>query len=222
MDLTRQQARDLDRWAIHKLGIPGVVLMENAGRSIANLLLQLGVHGTVVLACGPGNNGGDGFVIARHLANADVPVRILIFASPEQLSGDAAINYQILLRSGFTVERILDPGDERLESIFCSADWVVDALFGTGLTRPLATPFDRIVLAMNAFSPGILSVDLPSGLDADTGVPLGPTIRAKHTATIVAPKIGFRQPSAQLWLGQVHQIDMGVPRRALQQFLQHS
>src|SRR5216110_2108082 len=103
MDLTREQVRELDRRAIEEYGVPGVVLMENAGRGAAELLLRLGVAGPVVVCCGKGNNGGDGFVIARHLANAGVRVHVLLFGRPEELSPDAAVNFAPLARCGVTV-----------------------------------------------------------------------------------------------------------------------
>src|ERR1700687_726502 len=100
MFLSREQARTLDRRAIEEYGVPGVVLMENAGRGVAELLRSLGVRGLVVVCCGKGNNGGDGFVIARHLDNAGVAARVLLFARPEELTGDAAVHYPVLVRSG--------------------------------------------------------------------------------------------------------------------------
>ena len=96
-----------------------------------------------------------------------------------------------------------------------TAEWVVDALFGTGLTGPVRAPFDQVIAAINDSTAKVLAVDIPSGLDCDTGLPLGPTVRAHHTATIVAPKKGFTAPMAQEWLGRVHVIDMGAPRRVL-------
>jgi NAD(P)H-hydrate epimerase len=214
MLLSRDEARALDRRVMDEFGVPGIVLMENAGRGIADLIRQLGVHGSVVVCCGRGNNGGDGFVIARHLDNAHVPVRVVLFARPEELTGDAAINYRILARSGPPI-RVLDDA-ATLQTELAGAAWIVDALFGTGLTGPLRPPFDRIVESINATDAQILAVDIPSGLDCDTGRPMGPTIRAHHTATIAALKRGFAQPAALPWLGQVHIIDMGMPRRILE------
>src|SRR5580704_4639717 len=101
--LTRAQVRQIDRRAIEEFGVPGVVLMENAGRSAAELLLSLGVGGSVAICCGKGNNGGDGFVIARHLDNHGVAVRVLLFAEPEELTGDAAVNVRILQRAGLSL-----------------------------------------------------------------------------------------------------------------------
>src|SRR5206468_4557109 len=100
MYLTRDEVRQVDRRAIEEFGVPGVVLMENAGRGAAEVLLSLGVRGPVVICCGKGNNGGDGFVIARHLDLHAVPVRLLLFARPEELTGDAAVNCQIIAKSG--------------------------------------------------------------------------------------------------------------------------
>src|SRR5690349_7711616 len=106
MFLSREEARALDERAMRELGIPGVVLMENAGRGMAELLRSLGVRGPVVVCCGRGNNGGDGLVIARHLDNAGVPVRVLLFARPEEVTGDAGINLHILQRAGFPLTAV--------------------------------------------------------------------------------------------------------------------
>jgi NAD(P)H-hydrate epimerase len=214
MILTREQTRELDRRAIEEFGIPGIVLMENAGRGMAELLRSLGINGLVVICSGKGNNGGDGFVIARHLDNAGVRVHVLLFGDPARLSGDAAINYRILAASGIPIEVLNDPtlDEERLRRQLANADWIVDALFGSGLRGAIQSPFDRIIAAINATGARVFAVDIPGGLDCDTGVPLGVAIRAHHTATVAAMKKGFLEPSAAAWLGQVHLIDMGAPR----------
>jgi NAD(P)H-hydrate epimerase len=215
--LSREEVRALDRRAIEEWGLPGVVLMENAGRGTAELLLALGAQGRVVVCCGKGNNGGDGFVIARHLDNRGVPVRVLLFARPEDLHGDAAVNYRVLARAGVPLAVHAGPavpeGEVRQE--LAAAEWVVDALFGTGLASAVRPPFDRVIALINESRARVLAVDLPSGLDCDTGEPLGPTVRAEHTATMVAWKKGFASPAARPWLGEVHVIDIGVPRRLL-------
>jgi NAD(P)H-hydrate epimerase len=217
MFLTREEARELDRRAMEEYGVPGLVLMENAGRGMAELLLSLGARRPVVVCCGPGNNGGDGFVIARHLDNAAVPVRVLFFGKPERLPGDAAVNYRILLKSGVPLKVHPEDQDEgTLTAALGGAEWVVDALFGSGMKGPLRPPFDRVVAAINAGPGRVFAVDIPSGLDCDTGKPMGPTVRAHHTATVVAPKKGFAEPAAREWLGQVHVVGMGAPRRLLE------
>jgi len=217
MILTREQVRELDRRAIEEYGVPGIVLMENAGRGMAELLRSLGINGWVVICCGKGNNGGDGFVMARHLDNIGIRVRVLLFGDPAQLSGDAAINHRIITASAIpqetfagSVGSVLD--EERLRRQLADADWIVDALFGSGLRGAIQPPFDRIIAAINAASARIFAVDIPSGLDCDTGQPLGIAIRAHHTGTVAALKKGFLEPSAAAWLGQVHLIDMGAPR----------
>jgi NAD(P)H-hydrate epimerase len=217
MLLTREQSRDLDRRAMDEFAVPGIVLMENAGRGMAELLRSLGIAGPVVVCCGKGNNGGDGFVIARHLDNAGVRLRVLLFADPAGLTGDAAVNHAILARAGVPITVMagstLDEGQLRAE--LTTADWIVDALFGSGLQGPVRPPFDRVIAAINASRAGVFAVDIPSGLDSDTGQPMGATVRAHHTATVAALKRGFVEPAAREWLGKVHVIDMGAPRRLM-------
>src|SRR4051794_35332875 len=156
MLLTRQQARDLDRLVMEQYGVPGVVLMENAGRGMAELLLSLGVRGEVVVCCGKGNNGGDGFVIARHLDNRGVGVRVLLFAGPGEITGDAGINLPILVKSGVRVDAPFDAAN--VPAALKDADWVVDALFGTGLTSAPRSPFDAVIGAINASGKQVLAV----------------------------------------------------------------
>jgi NAD(P)H-hydrate epimerase len=217
MFLSRNEVRDLDRRAIEEYGVPGVVLMENAGKGCADLLRALGVRGPVVICCGKGNNGGDGFVIARHLDNVQVAVRVLLFARAPDLAGDAAIHYEIIAKSGLPIVSLgTEPLDhERLVSELATAEWIVDALFGTGLSGPVRAPFDEIITGINSSRAPVLAVDIPSGLDCDTGQPLGAAVRADHTATFVALKKGFANPAAQEWLGKVHVIHIGIPRALL-------
>jgi NAD(P)H-hydrate epimerase len=210
--LSRDEVREFDRCAIEDYGVPGIVLMENAGRSAAEALRGLGATGPVCICCGKGNNGGDGFVIARHLNVHRVPVRVLLFAKPEELSGDAAINYQIISRSKLPI-KIYSETKIDLESLsheLEGADWIVDALFGTGLSGPVRPPLDKVITAINASGRKVLAVDIPSGLDCDCGEPLGPTVKADHTVTFVAMKKGFVNPAATAWTGKVHVVYIGV------------
>jgi NAD(P)H-hydrate epimerase len=222
--LTRAEVRDLDRRAIESYGVPGVVLMENAGRNVADFIWAEGggrPHPTVV-CCGRGNNGGDGFVIARHLDRRGVEVRVLLFARPDALTGDAATMYRIVAQSHLPiVVAPANPADAWLDEQLAldRPGFKVDALFGTGLQGPLRSPFDRIVDAINRRKFGtVVAVDIPSGLDCDTGEPLGPTVRATHTVTFVAAKAGFANLKAKEWLGEVHVADIGAPRALLRQY----
>jgi NAD(P)H-hydrate epimerase len=223
--LTREQVRELDRRAIEGFGVPGIVLMENAGRGCAELLMRLNPNRMpTVILCGPGNNGGDGFVIARHLDNHGWPISVHIFARHNRGEpGDADVNFDILFTSGiqFTQYRpdLFEPQHrEFFLHAFAAGGYVVDALFGTGLSRPLGTPFDWLVGMVNDSGKPVLAVDIPSGLDCDTGEPLGPTVRATHTATFVAPKRGFLNPKSREWTGEVHVIDIGAPRVLVEEY----
>jgi NAD(P)H-hydrate epimerase len=186
--------------------------MENAGRGTVDVLQRLGVRGPVIVCCGKGNNGGDGLVIARHLANRGIAAKSLLFAAADELSEDAAVQWDIVRRLQLPAElwqgNTVD--EPRLAEELRTAAWVVDALFGTGLTGPMRPPFDRIAAVINASPGNVLAVDIPSGLDADTGLPMGTAVRAHHTVTFVAPKTGFQNSSAAAWLGQVHVVDIGV------------
>jgi NAD(P)H-hydrate epimerase len=215
--LSREQVRAFDKHAIEQLGIPAAVLMENAGRGATDILQAQGIRGNVVICCGKGNNGGDGLVMARHLANRNVPAYTLLFADPADLTPDCALQWKIVAALRSPAESMPGPSvdESRLKSLFQRADWIVDALFGTGLKGALAPPFDRIVSLINASGARVLAVDIPSGLDCDTGNPLGATIKAEHTATFVAPKVGFANPLANAYTGRVHVVDIGVaPFRA--------
>jgi len=224
MFLTRDQVRSIDRRAIEEYGVPGAVLMENAGRGAAEVLLRLGVHGSVVICCGKGNNGGDGFVMARHLDNQGIPIRILLFADPKELVGEAAANYQIAEKAklAIRVHRSESVPLDEIQQDLATAEWVVDALFGTGLSGPIRAPFDTVIAAINACPARILAVDIPSGLDCDRGEPLGAAVRAHHTVTFVAPKTGFANPCAADWLGKVHVVDIGAPRKVIDEVLSSS
>ena len=215
--LTRAQVRNVDAIAIERFGVPGIVLMENAGRNTAELLFEQGVNGPVVICCGKGNNGGDGFVIARHLENAGYEVRVLLFADPDDLRGDALTNHRILEAAGTPI-RVFGPTTEpgELRDELAQSDWIVDALLGTGTQGEIRSPFDSVIDAINAAGKRVLAVDLPSGLDCDTGEPLNHCVRATLTATFVARKTGFDNDRSRDFTGDVHVIDIGVPKRVIE------
>jgi NAD(P)H-hydrate epimerase len=213
--LSRVEVRDVDRRAIEEFGLPGLVLMENAGRNAAALLESQGIGGQVVIVCGKGNNAGDGFVIARHLEAHGHNVRVLLVGDPNQLSGEAAVNFRVLERAG-TPLRILSPASaaEWCEAL-SDADWIVDAILGTGASGAVREPYTTVIDAINASGHHVFAVDLPSGLDCDTGEPLGACIRATFTGTFVARKIGFDVTGSAVWTGPVHVLEIGVPAALL-------
>ncbi|MCS6978222.1 MAG: NAD(P)H-hydrate epimerase [Gemmatales bacterium] len=215
--LSCKQIRAFDAFAVSRLGVPSLILMENAGRGAAELLLALGVKGPVVVCCGKGNNGGDGLVIARHLWLADTPVHVVLMARPDELTGDARVNLEICRNLHLSIESIPQPDQQhdRVARLLVEADWIVDALLGSGLTGPPKPPYDRMIDLINASAPRVFAVDIPSGLDADTGRPLGVAVRAAHTATFAALKKGFLDPQSRHWTGQVHLLHIGVPITAM-------
>lgn len=218
--LTHDQVRDVDTRAIQEYGLPGVVLMENAGRGAAELIVRLGIAGPVVVCAGKGNNGGDSFVIARHLELRGIAVSVLLFCQPSDLTGDALTNYRVL--EAAEIPRVVlgaAPSAAVLDSRLSTADWIVDALLGTGTKGTIREPFLAAIGAINRAGKKVFAVDLPSGMDCNTGQPLGACVRADHTATFVARKVGFDTPGAEQFTGQVHVIDIGVPKRLLMDIL---
>jgi NAD(P)H-hydrate epimerase len=219
--LTREQSRRVDRVAAEEFGFCGLVLMENAGRGVADVLCGLGIAGPVVICCGKGNNAGDGFVIARHLDLRGHAVRVLLWAEPAELSGDAEVNFQILKKT--TVPMVIfgnrhDP--ERLAKLLADAAWIVDALLGTGARGEPRAPLDVVIDQLNRAPPPKLAVDLPSGLDCDTGMAARHTIRAAETCTFVSAKPGFFVPGAEQYVGRLHVLDIGTPRQVMERVLE--
>ena len=219
--LSREEVRSVDQRTIEEFGLPGIALMENAGRGVFELLVSLKAQGPIKICAGKGNNGGDGFVIARHLDNAGIPVELYLLTDPEQLTGDAATNYQVASRMGLSIQADPDLQDpQRFRAFLDSAEWIVDALLGTGVQGEVREPFATAIRMMNDAPANILAIDLPSGLDCDTGQPLGECIVASQTATMVAEKQGFSEPKSQHYTGTVHVLGIGAPRQIITELLQ--
>jgi NAD(P)H-hydrate epimerase len=225
--LTRAEVRELDRLAIEEYGLPGIVLMENAGGNVARLLHGLGIDGPVAIACGRGNNGGDGFVIARHLELLGHDVRLLLAAPLAASAGDAAVNAEVAKRSGLDIRDLAAAQAGSWQEALNGAAWIVDALLGTGAT---GAPRGAVAAAIGAINdlrgqvPGegraarVLAVDIPSGMDCDTGERPGACVRADATATFVAAKPGFAAPGAREFTGAVHVLGIGAPAALLARF----
>jgi NAD(P)H-hydrate epimerase len=219
--LTRAQSRRVDQLAVDEYGFSGLVLMENAGRGVADVLCRLGIADPVAICCGRGNNAGDGFVIARHLDLRGYPVRVLLWAEPEELTGDAAVNFKILRKTEVPIEVFgagAATGHDRARLAKCLEDtaWIVDALLGTGARGAPRPPLDLVIDQLNAAAAPKLAVDVPSGLDCDTGLPAVHAIHAVATCTFVATKVGFSRPEAAACLGQVHVLDIGVSTKLIE------
>lgn len=223
--LSVDQCRAVDRYAIKELGIPSLVLMENAGRNAADLIdqwlrsrsRQTGAPGRVAIICGRGNNGGDGFVVARHLAHRGLKVSIDLAADPDKLSDDAAVNHAIVRKMGLAVRVLLE--EKELKSAAARwrrADGIVDALLGTGFSGQVREPLASIIGRINRLDgPLVVALDVPSGLEADSGQIGGVAVRADRTITFLASKTGYDRKSARPCVGRVSVVDIGAPTRLI-------
>lgn len=216
--LSRDQMRALDRHAIDKCSVPSLVLMENAGRGAAQVIereLARGGGGRVVVVCGAGNNGGDGFVVARRLLALGIDVRVFLTTEKAKLHGDARANHDAWCGIGGTVTEVA--GDQGLPKIEAAlgelgdGDVVVDALLGTGLDRDVEGRMRVIIERINGATACRVALDIPSGLDSNTGAVLGVAVRAHVTVTFGHLKLGLFSSTGAEHCGTVHLADIGVP-----------
>ncbi len=211
--VTASEMRELDRRAIADLGIPSLVLMENAGRTTFQILRREfpAPPGEVAVLAGRGNNGGDGFVVARYLANHGIPVAVFLLGERDKVRGDARVNLDILAHLGVTVAEILtnadlNPAIHRL----AKAGLIVDALLGTGLNSPVKGLMATLVERLNHLRAPVLAVDIPTGLSADTGEVLGVALKARVTVTFGWPKLGQIVPPGRDYTGRLW-VDISIP-----------
>ncbi len=218
--LTRSQLQDVDRRALQVLGLPGVVLMENAGRGAAEAVLRTceTSGGRAVILCGRGNNGGDGYVLARHLELAGVAVALLETSVPEELTPDAAVFREVARGLGLELLAAHDvPALERCMESLGAPRLLVDALLGTGFRGTLRARESGLLGALGAWcsktQTPVVALDLPSGMDADDGSCAEQTLRCARTLTFGAPKVGFEAPGARAYTGAIEVVSLGLPSR---------
>ena len=224
--LSRQEVRRIDRCAIEIVGAAGVVLMENAGRNCADAIERFAAQRglrlrAVAIVAGAGNNGGDGFVIARHLAMRGWAVRTFLVAPDEKITGDARANLTILQNLGCDLSPLGEQDIHTLAGSLRAFGLVVDAVGGTGIRGDLRGAQAAAVEQINAADLPVVAVDIPSGLDCDTGQAPGPVVRADLTVTFVARKKGFDAPGAATWTGAVEVADIGVPPEKVAEIADH-
>ena len=221
--VTAAEMRQIDQDTIEGIGIPGIVLMETAGSAIVRAIeRRYPTCQRIGIFVGKGNNGGDGIVIARQLAHVGRDVYLFLVSPPDSFTGEAQTNFQIAKRLGLPIEEILSekegwkPGSlEAWKRLIANCELLVDAILGTGLRGTVRDPIATIINAINRLPTPILSVDLPSGLDADTGHPLGTCIQADRTVTIGLPKRGLlMHPGAEL-TGKLEVVDIGFPEQVV-------
>ena len=213
------QAKEFDHRAQVDFGVPSIVLMENAGRSAAEVALKmLWWRERAAVVCGVGNNGGDGFVVARHLHNHSISVYVFLVAKISDIlkDGDAGTNLQILLNMKIPVKEILDiPGVNSILKELNGYNILADALFGTGLSGDVREPFKTLISGVNNLNKPTLSVDIPSGLDCNTGKFLGAAIKATKTVTFAVAKKGFYLNDGPSYTGKVIVSDISIPRELI-------
>ena len=212
----------MDRIATERYGIPGIVLMENAGCN-ATRIIRASYPSTrsALIVCGTGNNGGDGCVIARHLCNAGWSVRVLVAGDRSRMTPDTAINFGIIEKMPLERHTVAD-AQEQVAIIATSSpdELLVDALLGTGFAGDVRESTASLIDAINAAKKtATVAIDVPSGLDCDTGKPSNATVRADLTITFVAAKVGFSSPAAGAYVGKVEVADIGAPREIVEEVL---
>lgn len=213
--LTAEQMRELDRRTIEKVGIPGIVLMENASRGVFEVIASVvdDLRGKrALIVCGRGNNGGDGFAVARHLLNAGAEPEIALAASKKDVRGDAKTNLDACVKLKIPITGIRRESDvKKLSAGIRRADFIVDALLGTGVRGPVRPPFETIIKRINKFRGEIFAVDAPSGLSVDDGRVHNIAVKATRTATFGMAKIGLFVYPGAAHAGQVYIVDIGIP-----------
>jgi NAD(P)H-hydrate epimerase len=219
--LTAAQMQKIDRLTTERYGVPSLTLMENAGRGVLEFLEERFApleRQRIVLLCGRGNNGGDGLVVARMLRDRGLKPRVLLFADPQKVEGDAAVNLGRLATSG--MPELIESSEawQRIKPSLEGTTLVVDALLGTGLTKPLGGLLLQVVREVNAEFAGaqVVAVDLPSGISADSGELIGEHVRAGFSVTFTAPKIAHVFPPACEHVGEWVVRQIGTPPEALE------
>ncbi len=217
--LNAAQMRDADRHTIEEIGIASLVLMENAGRQVVAAIeaaFESRLDGRVAVLCGRGNNGGDGFVVARTLIQRGIDTAVFVIGSVADIRGDARTNLDILGRLGLTVVEVNDEQTWELHfSEIARCSLIVDAIFGTGLRSAVGGMLETVIADVNAAEIPIVSVDLPSGMSADTPNLVGDCIDASLTVTLAAPKLPLVLPPGEAYAGDVVIADIGIPHEVI-------
>ncbi len=217
--VSADQMKRLDRMTMREYGIKGLILMENAGRSLADAVrreLSLRQAARIAIIAGKGNNGGDGFVCARHLKNQGFHVTVFSFAEPEEIKADAGINARIWQKMGGRIRKVSSGAHiGKVLAELKHSEVVVDAIFGTGLSNPVKGIHADMIDTINLLSRPVVAVDVPSGIDATTGRVLGRAVRARLTVTMGLPKLGLFLYPGREYAGRVEVADIGMPENVL-------
>jgi NAD(P)H-hydrate epimerase len=207
--------QEMDRLTIQELGIPGVVLMENAARGATRMFLDHfspSENSHVVVLCGRGNNGGDGYVMARYLSRAGLSVTVIVLSELDKISGDASVNLEVIRHMDLEILEVSrSEGWPEGRQVVRACDFIIDGIFGTGLNSPVKGFYEQVIKDVNSSGKPVMAVDIPSGLNADSGQIMGVAIEADLTVTFGFPKLGqLVFPGADL-VGRLTRIDIGIP-----------
>jgi NAD(P)H-hydrate epimerase len=214
--VTTLEMRRIDSLAVKTFGIPSLILMENAGIAVANEAEKMleNKPALVLILCGYGNNGGDGFVAARHLVNRGYRVIILLVGHKKEMSEETEINFVIARRMKININKITNEKQIGLLSKNAkNSQLIIDAIFGIGIKGRLDRFYCQLIEKINTAEATVLSIDIPSGLDADSGEALPIAIKAKKTVTMGLPKKSFLSPKARKYLGRVVVADISLPKQ---------
>jgi hydroxyethylthiazole kinase-like uncharacterized protein yjeF len=208
------EMRRLDRRAIERFGIPVLLLMDNAGRCVAEAARQRirrSRNRKIVVLCGGGNNGGDGVAAARYLRGWGYSTNVLWLKNPMEWKGDLALHYDMAKRAGVRFESFMKMKHAASQRLLGEAAVLIDALLGTGTKGDIRETTRAAIAAINAAHRPVVAVDIPSGLDADSGDALGTAVRASVTVTMAAPKTGLLRRHARQFVGKLVVADIGIP-----------
>ncbi len=212
--------RRLDEAATRDHAIPSLLLMENAGRSVCEVISREYEPCKVLVLVGKGNNGGDGLVVARHLVNRGYKVEVALLEDPAKLKADPLLNFTIVRKMKIPCIQLAEIATEEEALALCrKEDLVVDAIFGIGLNSPVGGVFETVIRALNKSGKPVVSLDIPSGLDADTGWVHGVAVKAAWTVALALPKAGFYENEGPQHTGEIEVVDIGLPHQMLQPFL---
>ncbi|WP_432402386.1 NAD(P)H-hydrate dehydratase [Wukongibacter sp. M2B1] len=212
------EIKKIDKTAIEKYGIPGVILMENAGRAVAEEIInEFSLVSKITIVCGRGNNGGDGYVLARHLYNKGYKIKVFVLGEKEGIGGDALINYKIINNLGIDIDEIISDEDlMRLKDSIIEYPIVIDSLFGTGLNKEVGGIPERVINIINEYSKHVIAVDIPSGIGGNDGRVYNVAVRADKTVTFALPKYGnLIYPGAE-YNGNLVIKDIGIPNEVIE------
>lgn len=215
--VTAAQMRRLDEIAIRDYSIPSLLLMENAGRSVCDVISREYRPCRVVIVVGKGNNGGDGLVVSRHLYNRGYEIDVVLLEDPSKLKADPLLNFSIMRDMKIPWTQADKMGAEAEVFARCqSADLVVDAIFGIGIKGPVCGIFESAIRAINKSGKPVVSIDIPSGLDGDTGWVDSVAVKAAWTVALAWPKAGVFSNDGPRYAGKIETVDIGLPRELLE------